>query len=48
MSLGVVGDHAERLFAFSLNAYRSFLCILYLRLDTFGVYGEVFLAVGEL
>jgi hypothetical protein len=48
MPLGVVGDHGERLFAFSPFAQRFFPCILYLRVDTFGGYGELFRVVGEL
>jgi hypothetical protein len=48
MSLGVVGGHAESLFAFSQYAQRFFPCILYLRVGTSGMYREVFHAVGEL
>jgi hypothetical protein len=47
MSPGVVRDHAESLFAFSPYAQRFFPHILYLRVDTFGVYVEVFRVVGE-
>ena len=48
MSLGIVGDHEERLFVFFPYVQRFLPCILYLRVDTYDIYGEVFRAVGEL
>ncbi len=40
--------HAGRLCAYSPFAHRFFPCILYLCVGIFGIYGEVFRAVGEL
>ncbi len=48
MSLCVVREHAQMLFAYSLHTHRFFPRILRLRVDTIGAYGEVFRADGEL